>query len=169
MNIRFGTIICLIFSILAFNANGLEIEYFNVGEKLKGYLAYMMGDDPVRYVRYFYVYVVCRLIKGKLANQTLPLAPAQFCAYLSGSLTLHHAELAASLPIFEQENSIQGFSLESALDYSYWVYWWAVASNSWLAHALLSALPGTMIFENYDLYALVAGTISNDHRTRSIY
>jgi len=169
MNIRFGSIICLVFSILAFSAHGVDFEQTNIIQKLKEYLDYMLGEDPVKYVRYFYVYVICRLLKGKLANQTLPLSPKQLWAYLNGSLIIYHAELAANLPIGEEKNHINGFSLESALDYSYWVYWWAVASHSSIGQALISLLPGTLLFENYDLYGLVAGILSNDHRTRSIY
>jgi hypothetical protein len=169
MNIRFGSIICLVFSVLAFRAQGLDFERFNIIQKIGEYIDYMLGEDPVRYVRYFYVYVICRFLKGKLSNQTLPLSPTLFWAYLNGSLVFYHAELAARLPLERQENKVMGFSLESALDYSYWIYWWAVASQSSMAHALIAFLPGTILFENYDLYGLVAGILSNDHRTRSIY
>jgi len=169
MNIRFGSIICLVFSVLAFNAHGVDIESFNISEKFGKYLDYMLGEDPVRYVRYFYVYVICRFLKGKLSNETLPLSPTLFWAYLNGSLAFSHAQLAANLPLGGQDTNVHGFSLESALDYSYWIYWWAVASNSSLAHALIAIVPGTILFENYDLYGLVAGILSNDHRTRSIY
>jgi len=169
MNIRFGTFFCLVISIMAFNAHNIDMEHLNLKLQLEEYLAYMMGDDPTRYVRYFYVYVICRMFKGKFANHTLPLSFAQLREYLSGSLSFHHAELASTLPIEVHTQKIHGFSLESMLDYSYWVYWWAVASDSAVARSLIWALPGTMLFENYDLYGLVAGMLSNDHRTRSIY
>jgi hypothetical protein len=169
MNIRFGSIICLIFSILAFSAHGINIENFSIIQKLGEYIDYMFGEDPIRYVRYFYVYVICRLLKGKFANQTLPLSPKQLWLYLNGSLIIYHAELAANLPLEEEKGTLQGFSLESALDYSYWLYWWAMASHSHYAHAFIHALPGTILFENYDLYGLVSGFLSNDQRTRSIY
>lgn len=154
---------------MAFNAHNINVDHLNLKWKLEEYLNYMMGDDPIRYVRYFYVYVICRMLKGKFANQTLPLSFAQLWAYLKGSLTFSHAELASNLPIEPQHAQLHGFSLESLLDYSYWVYWWAVASDSSIARALLWALPGTLLYENYDLYGLVAGLLSNDHRTRSIY
>src|SRR5262249_24773958 len=130
--------------------------------------AYMMGDDPIRYVRYFYMYVIFRMLKGKIANQTLPLSFRQMWSYLNGSICFSHAELASALP-FDSRPQVHGFSLESFLDYSYWVYWWAIASDSTVARTLLWAIPSTILYENYDLYGLVAGILSNDHRTRSIY
>lgn len=169
MNIRFGTIFCLAFSVMAFNAHNIDMDHLNPIIKIEEYLAYMMGDDPIRYVRYFYVYVLCRMIKGKFADQTLPLSFYQMKSYLNGSLSFSHAELASRLPIAHDDQKFHGFSLESLLDYSYWVYWWAVASDSVIANTLLWALPGTMLYENYDFYGLVAGILSNDHRTRSIY
>ena len=109
MNIRFGSIICLVFSVLAFRAQGLDFERFNIIQKIGEYIDYMLGEDPVRYVRYFYVYVICRFLKGKLSNQTLPLSPTLFWAYLNGSLVFYHAELAARLPLERQENKVMGF------------------------------------------------------------
>lgn len=169
MKIRSGSIICLAFSVLAFSAHGIDLEQCDLIEKLRKYLDYMLGEDPVRYVRYFYVYVICRTLKGKFANQTLPLSPKQFWLYLNGSLVFYDAELASTLPIDENKSKAHGFSLESILDYLYWFYWWAMASHCSLATILISSLPGTALFENYDLYGLVAGILSNDHRTRSIY
>jgi hypothetical protein len=166
MNIRFGSIICLAFSILAFSAH--DIHTGNIIQKLFDYINYMLGEDPVRYVRYFYVYVVCRLLKGKLSDQSVPLSPKQLWAYLNGSLEFYHTQSAVHFSV-DDKNTLQGFSLESALDYSYWVYWWAVASHSSLAQTLISIVPGTVLFENYDLYGLVAGFLSTDQRTRSIY
>lgn len=169
MNIRFGTIFCVAISVMAFNAHTIDMEHLNFKFKLEEYLNYMMGDDPVRYVRYFYLYVICRLIKGKIANQTLPLSISQLWAYMNGSLTFSHAELSATLPIRPQNIQLHGFSLESMLDYSYWIYWWAIASDSIIAELILWALPGALLYENYDLYGFIAGFLSNDHRTRSIY
>lgn len=169
MNIRFGTIFCLAFSIMAFNAHSINMDHLNIKLQVEEYLAYMMGDDPIRYVRYFYVYVICRMLKGKFANQTLPLSFAELRLYLNGSLSCAHAEMASRLSLKSEVEDIHGFSIESMLDYSYWVYWWAVASDSTVARALIWAMPGTLLYENYDLYGLIAGFLSTDHRTRSIY
>lgn len=168
MNIRFGTIFCLAFSIMAFNAKSIDVEHFNIGHEVEQYLTYMMGDDPTQYVRYFYIYLICRLLKSKLANNTLPLSPSKFCSYLNGSLIINHAELASRLPILDQSDKSANFSLESAFDYSYWVYCWAAASNTVLAQSIILALPSTMLFDNFDLYGLVSGILSTDHRTRTI-
>jgi hypothetical protein len=169
MNIRFGTIFCLAISVMAFNAHSIDVDHFNLKLRIEEYLAYMMGDDPIRFVRYFYVYVTCRLIKGRFANQSIPLSLPDLWDYLNGRTRQLHWEQATILPCRNQDKKLHGFSLESLLDYCYWIYWWAIASDSLIASNILCAMPGTLLFENYDVYGLFAGMLSEDQRTRQIY